>query len=309
MNKKPSIVLSAVLGIGLAALLLGVTNAWAEPAGGGMRAPLAPVSIVSDTISYQGRLLDNTGNPVDGIHAITFRLYVEPSGGTALLTDTIPVFVDQGLFNVQIPVDEALFDGQALWLGVKVEGDAQEMSPRQPLLPAPYAFSLRPGATISGSLPSGSDGVLHVVNADASSTGDYAISAINYSGNTWRPAIYGENQGASAGVYGRADGWNGVVGWNVSAEWAGVFGHNTGTGSGVRGENSSGAGIGVRGDSNDGFGVAGFSQNDVAVYGQALNGTSAYFTSTHGVGVHANTPSESAAVLGESGAGPGVVVH
>ncbi|MEJ2598547.1 MAG: YncE family protein [Anaerolineales bacterium] len=248
MNDKPSPVLSVVLGIGLAVLLLGVTSAWAEPASSGMRAPLAPASTVPTAISYQGRLLDHNGSPVNGTLAITFRVYTQPSGGSALVTYNTAVPVEQGLFNVQIPVDEGIFDGQALWLGVQVEGDAQEMTPRQPLLPAPYAFSLRPGATISGSLPAGNAGVLHVVNTDGSTSGDYAISALNYSGNTWRPAIYGENRGASAGVYGRADGWNGVVGWNVSAEWAGVYGRNVGTGSGVRG------------DSSDGSGVVGFSQ-------------------------------------------------
>jgi hypothetical protein len=248
MNNKPSPVLSLVLGVGLAILLLGVTSAWAEPAGSGMRTPLAAAPIVPETISYQGRLLDHSGNPVDGTLVITFRIYTAPSGGTARLTYNTAVPVNQGLFNVQIPVDEGIFDGQALWLGVQVEGDAQEMTPRQPLLPAPYAFSLRPGATISASLPSGNNGVLRVVNSDGSNSGDYAISALNYSGNTWRPAIYGENRGASAGVYGRADGWNGVVGWNVSNQWAGVYGHN------------SGGGNGVRGDSSEGSGVAGFSQ-------------------------------------------------
>lgn len=269
MNNKSSPVLSVVLGIGLAVLLLGVTSAWAGPAGSGMKAPLAPASIVPDAISYQGRLLDHSGKPVDGPHAITFRVYTQPSGGGALLTYNTAVPVNQGLFNVQIPVDEGIFDGQALWLGVQVEGDPQEMTPRQPLLPAPYAFSLRPGATISGSLPAGNAGVLRVVNTDGSTSGDYAISALNYSGNTWRPAIYGENRGASAGVYGRADGWNGVVGWNVSADWAGVYGRNVGTGSGVRG------------DSSDGSGVAGFSQT----------GPGGLFNSQEGHALVTNQPS------------------
>ena len=120
MNDKPSPVLSVVLGIGLAVLLLGVTSAWAEPAGSSMRSPLAPASIVPDAISYQGRLLDQSGSPMNGTHAITFRLYTQPSGGSALWTYNTAVPVDHGLFNVQIPVDEGIFDGQALWLGVQV---------------------------------------------------------------------------------------------------------------------------------------------------------------------------------------------
>ncbi|MGD1995017.1 MAG: YncE family protein, partial [Anaerolineae bacterium] len=306
MSRRASIGLTVALGIGLVVLLVGVTGAWAEPAGR-LRAPLAQPAVVSDTVSYQGRLVDNDGNPVDGTAVMTFSLYAAQSGGAYLWRDSFPVTVDEGLFNIHLDVDPDLFDGQALWLGVHVEGDAGEMTPRQPLLPAPYAFSLRPGATISGSLAGGTSSALGVVNSDASTSGGYAIRAINRSESTGRPAIYGENQGTSAGVYGRADGWHGVVGWNVSGQWAGVFGHNQGTGSGVYGENTSGAGAGVRGDSTDGFGVAGYSENDVAVYGEATHSTSGYFTSTHGVGVHAETPSGNAALLGESAGGPGVV--
>ncbi|MGD2178352.1 MAG: hypothetical protein PVG71_11075, partial [Anaerolineae bacterium] len=305
MNTRTSIALAVACAVGLLVLVLGATGAWAGPADGSSRAPLAPAVLVSDTISYQGRLLDADGDRVDGTPVMTFSLYAEPSGGTSLWSDTFPVSVDEGLFNAHLDVDPALFDGQALWLGVQVEGDAEEMTPRQTLLPAPYAFSLRPGATISGSVAGDTNGVLQVVNTNDSS--GYAIRAVNHSENIWRPAIYGENQGASAGVYGRGDGWHGVVGWNVSGQWAGVFGHNQGTGSGVYGENTSGAGTGVRGESTDGFGVAGFSENDVAIYGEAVRATSAYFTSTHGVGLHANTPSGNAGVLGQSAGGAGVM--
>ncbi|MFL7790922.1 MAG: tail fiber domain-containing protein, partial [Anaerolineae bacterium] len=51
---------------------------------------------------------------------------------------TVPV--ENGLFTVFLEIPPALFDGQALWLGVQVEGDTQEMTPRQQLLPAPYAL-------------------------------------------------------------------------------------------------------------------------------------------------------------------------
>ena len=44
------------------------------------------------------------------------------------------------LFNAGLEIPPSLFNGQALWLGVHVEGDTQEMTPRQQLLPAPYAL-------------------------------------------------------------------------------------------------------------------------------------------------------------------------
>jgi hypothetical protein len=83
--------------------------------------------------------------------------------------------------------------------------------------------------------------VLKVENTYVSG-GGYAIQAINASDNTWRPAIYGENTGNSAGVYGRADGWHATVGWTASTDSgiAGVMGHNAGSGPGVRAEAVSG---------------------------------------------------------------------
>ncbi|MFL7792399.1 MAG: tail fiber domain-containing protein, partial [Anaerolineae bacterium] len=57
---------------------------------------------------------------------------------------TVPV--ENGLFTVFLEIPPTLFDGQALWLGVQVEGDAQEMTPRQQLLPAPYALYANAGS-------------------------------------------------------------------------------------------------------------------------------------------------------------------
>jgi len=310
----------------LALLLLVATGALAGPSERAPAAPLAPALILSNTISYQGRLLDSGGNPVNGTQVMTFSLYTTPSGGSPLWSQAQSVTLDDGLFTAYLEVWPAHFNGQQLWLGVQLQGEA-EMTPRQPILPAPYALSLRPGAVISGSRAN--VGALNVVNGDRSTSGGYGISAINYSQWAWRPAIYGENNGASAGIYGRSDGWHGAVGWNVSDEWAGVYGRNNGGGRGVFGENvgagyggyftstegiglfggsSGGVGIGVlgrgtfgvQGESTDGFGVSGISTNDVGIHGVSVNGTAAFFTSTHGVGVHANAQGSQIAVLGEN---------
>jgi hypothetical protein len=85
---------------------------------------------------------------------MTFRLWDDPTNTAAvheLWTETKTVSPTNGLFNTQLGDTNALaqgdFDGQALWLGVEVAGDG-EMTPRQEILPVPYAMSLRPGATI-----------------------------------------------------------------------------------------------------------------------------------------------------------------
>jgi hypothetical protein len=310
MSRKGFLMAGVAAALASVGVLLAVTAVWAEPGAEACCSAVAASQTVSSTLTYQGRLLNGMGSPVDGTKTMTFSLYAEPSGGDPLWTHEMPVEVHDGYLDAGVDVDPRLFDGRMLWLGVHVEGDSGEMVPRQELTPAPYALSLRPGALISANMTLGGDwtyeGVLSVVNM-AADKGSYAIRAVNHSESVWRPAVYGENKGASAGIYGRSDGWHAAVGWNVSDGWAGVFGRNSGAGQGVLGHNE-GTGVGVKGTSTDGFGVVGHSDHDVAVYGEAIEGTAAFFTSTQGVGVHGVTPSGNAGVLGHNmGTGPGVV--
>ncbi len=108
-------------------------------------------------MNYQGYLEDQSGNPVDGTHDLTFTLYVYSYAGgfpptykwTAVYSETQTVNVSDGLFNVVIgsenPLDPEDFGGLEvllggdLELGVQVDGGA-ELSPRVKLLPVPYAF-------------------------------------------------------------------------------------------------------------------------------------------------------------------------
>ena len=72
---------------------------------------------------------------------MTFNLYDAATGGTALSTDTHMLAWTNGLFTTDLPLDSAIFDGQALWLGIKVGTDS-EMTPRQEIRPVPYALNL-----------------------------------------------------------------------------------------------------------------------------------------------------------------------
>jgi hypothetical protein len=222
MKSKRTIILVTVGALALVILLLGAAGAWAGPDARGLAAPLAPAGIVSDTISYQGRLLDSSGNPVDGTRTMDFRLYEDASGGMPLWSQAHSVTVEDGLFNVGLTVDPAHFDGRALWLGVQVQGDAQEMTPRQPLLPVPYALSLRPGAAISGTLTGAptlnivSDGI----GLQAESTG---------AEDPRDPALVGINLGGGPGVEGQGANGAGVMGLSINSP--GIFGQSiTGTG-------------------------------------------------------------------------------
>lgn len=142
MKNKHILVLTIVAALALVGLLVAATRAWARTDGLQALAPVAPAAVVSNTMSFQGRLLDSGGNPVEGAQVLTFRLYTTTLGGSSLWSQTGSVPVDDGLFTAHLNVNPALFNGQALWLGVQVQGDAQELSPRQPLLPVPYALAL-----------------------------------------------------------------------------------------------------------------------------------------------------------------------
>jgi len=104
-------------------------------------------------LNYQGRLTDPTTGDVkpDGMYAMSFRLYDVETGGSPVWTETKDVSVQNGVFNTVLgdinPLNHELFNGQALWLGVKVNTDA-EATPRQQLLPVVYALSLVPGAVM-----------------------------------------------------------------------------------------------------------------------------------------------------------------
>jgi len=102
-------------------------------------------SPVATKISYQGQLTDGAGTLLNGDYELTFRLWDAAVGGSQVGSDItkVKVPVSQGLFSVQLEVDKADFNGQALWLEVKANGKVT--GPRQEILPVPYALhSLSP---------------------------------------------------------------------------------------------------------------------------------------------------------------------
>jgi len=265
--------------LAMGALLLLITSVWAGPNAGSQAVSLAAADIVSGTLSYQGRLLDSSGDPVDGTCVMTFKLYGQATGGTPLWTQSGSVEADEGLFNVNLDVDTTLFDGRELWLGVQLTGEA-EMTPRQPLLPAPYSLSLRPGAVISGTLAGNTAAVLHGINngdgPGVKGTGASAAGVVGVSQATDRAGVIGlnEGQGDGPGVYGQSqdgpgvkgtsDNAAGVVGVSQVISRAGVIGLNQGDGPGVYGQSDGGPG--VKGQSTDGAGGYFASTNRVGVY-------------------------------------------
>jgi len=210
-------ILVCILALGLLlALAVGLSQAQGpEPPEGDVRpqGETGVTAIVGDAIPIQGRLTDANGDPLpDGDYTLTFRLYDIVGGGTPLCVDVdgppddpdSRVHVADGLFSAYMNFCTAdVFDGQQLYLGIEV-GDDGEMTPRQYIYAVPYAWSLRPGAIISGS-KSGS--ILLVENTDGG-------------GDSY--AVWGQSSGGGFGVVGRSDSGPGVYGWSPSG-YAGYF--------------------------------------------------------------------------------------
>lgn len=97
---------------------------------------------IPKTMSYQGVLMDNEGYPVDdGDYEVTFRIYDQESGGSALWTEVDSVTVSHGVFDAILGKKTSLdlaFDS-AYWLSLEVEGGG-ELSPRVELTGSPYTF-------------------------------------------------------------------------------------------------------------------------------------------------------------------------
>ena len=115
--------------------------------------------------SYQGKLNVGT-NVANGNFDLTFALYATNSGGSAVadpLTNSATV-VANGLFSVTLNFGSNVFNGSPLWLqiGVRTNGSATAfttLSPRQQLLPVPYAlYAMTPAGPAGPQGPKGDTG-------------------------------------------------------------------------------------------------------------------------------------------------------
>jgi len=98
---------------------------------------------VPGTMTYQGRLNDASGNPVNTAVWIVFSLYPASNGGSSLWNEGRWVTVQNGVFNVALgssnPFYSSLFSLSDLYLGIQVNSDA-EMTPRQKVNSGAFAM-------------------------------------------------------------------------------------------------------------------------------------------------------------------------
>lgn len=231
-----------------------VQSATAGPMSQGTDAPqavAAPPATVPSSISYQGRVTDLTGAPLNGSYDMVFQFWTGDVGGGQVGSDVVlsGVPVRAGLFTVQLALPQNQVYGQALWLAIQVNG--QWLTPRQQILAVPYALTLRPGARIEGV---SSTAVLTATNSGLGT----AIKA----------------QGAGIGV--EASGMTGL-----SAEGdIGVKGEGL---VGVRGDSTTG--IGVLATSGSGIGVDANNAGGLAIHATGQRGIEASGVITGIVGI------------------------
>lgn len=208
--KNRWIFISALLVFCLLALPAGLGQAQEPPPEGEVQ-PEGEVGIaaVGAYIPIQGRLTDASGNPLNGtFNNVSLRIYTTGTGGSSLCQVTPSnLQVSNGLFSTSIPCSSSVVNGQQLYLGVQVGTDA-EMTDRQPIYPVPYAFSLKPGASIRDS---SSNTLLNV-----------------------------QNNGSGTGIYGYSASGEGVYGWGEAGH--GVYGHSY-SGYGVYGDSTTGVSL------------------------------------------------------------------
>lgn len=105
---------------------------------------IAVSASVPHYISYQGRLTDAVGDPVNGSYELTFALYEAEETQVSVWSEVQTVQVVDGLFDVLLgsvqALDADLFKGgMTMWMTV-VSGTSTRAPQRMPIVSVPYAY-------------------------------------------------------------------------------------------------------------------------------------------------------------------------
>ena len=122
--------------------------------------PTETASALPRLVRFGGTVKDLNGSPLTGVVGITFALYSEQTGGSALWQETQNITADSiGRYTALLGATKteglpaSLFiNEQAHWVGVQVEGQAEQ--PRVLLVSSPYALKAGDAETIGGLPPS-----------------------------------------------------------------------------------------------------------------------------------------------------------
>jgi hypothetical protein len=107
---------------------------------------------VPQTIDYQGRLADSSGNYLNDVVTVDFLIYDAETGGTLLWTETQDVNCTNGVFHVQLgavtPFSTTLFDIADPWLELVVSGET--LTPRTAIASVPYSLKAEDAHLLNG---------------------------------------------------------------------------------------------------------------------------------------------------------------
>ncbi len=145
---------------------------------------------ISTAFTYQGELSDG-GSPATGSYDFIFDLYSSMTGGTAAHTvSTNGVTVTDGYFEVYLNYGDDVFTGASWVVEIRVRpsggGAYETLTPRQPILPTPYAMcadSIADDAVNSAKI---ADGTIAFADIGQNSAGSGQV--MKWNGSAWAAA-------------------------------------------------------------------------------------------------------------------------
>jgi hypothetical protein len=214
--------------------------------------------------SYQGKLTDTAGRAVsDSSYGVTFRLYTQPTGGSAYWSETQTVATRGGLFSVLLGSVEPVYypDEGGCYLSMQV-GATPELAPRVRIGSAAYAFCAWRADTAyrAGSAPAARPITPGVSNAEIASN---AVTTDKIQDHT----IKGADIAAPCSLV-----------TQVGNPSAALMIRALNTGNGIRIDTADNNGIVIHGTRNDGItvfqtgatGVYAYNIHDYAIRGSAV---------------------------------------
>ncbi len=128
------------------------------------------------TMHHQGRILDTSGDALNGSPTIHFNLWDQETGGTSKWNESLAVALEEGYYSVILgtssALDSSVFTGEDRWLGLRIEPSATELQSRTLIRSVAYATA----AATAEVAPVHGDGVQGSADVNQSGTGTTAIS-------------------------------------------------------------------------------------------------------------------------------------
>jgi len=193
-----------LLAISFLVLALGAAHQ-AQAQGPGAQDDIVPLGVSLGTgFTYQGRLTDNSGNPIAGPCALRFTLYQSAAGndpvGAPLTANGVTT--DNGYFSVNLDFGAAAFTGDGRFLKIEVDCGSgyTTLDPRVELTPAPYALyaAKAPWSGLTNIPPDFADGVddntTYTAGSGLNLAGtQFSVTGAPWSGLTGVPAGFADN--------------------------------------------------------------------------------------------------------------------